>query len=540
MNTGPREAAAVGAGGVRELLLATILDWPSPRGEQVSYRSKGSCLVFGPGERIRAALSRWPAGIRWIAFSDDTEIRPEAPADRERCHVGEIVSLHGHLGTFRARVATGETTRDIAPLSPNGNGLFDLVLDLRDNPLLHQEVPPPGYWHCADDGAPLERTLARLARRVGLLAKPRYYDYDSQRCSHDRQGVKGCQRCLSACPAEAITSGEGAIAIDPHLCQGCGGCTQVCPNGAISFAWPDRTVMLQRIDQLIQGYVRLGERAPSILFYRDRIREPARLLELCASLPDEVLPIPVHAVGSIGVEVWLATLALGASAVFIEDAPHASALARAQLNDALDMARSVLTAIDIEPTRIRHAALSEIEGHALHDATPVRADAPSTWPADKRGVLLQAIRALSKPTDEAIVLHGLARQGLGDLAAREDRCTLCGACARLCPVSALHIQATHRLYFDATRCTQCGLCIDACPEDALTAHDRFPLDDACRPIHESDQLAHCARCGEAFSTQRLVDKSIALLETLPSFEAGRADLLRMCPACRQLEAFGQG
>ncbi len=192
----------------------------------------------------------------------------------------------------------------------------------------------------------------------------------------------------------------------------------------------------------------------------------------------------------------------------------------------------------IEPTRIRHAALSEIGDHALHDATPVRANAPSTWPADKRGVLLQAIRALSKPTDEAIVLQGLARQGLGDLAAREDRCTLCGACARLCPVSALHIQATHRLYFGATRCTQCGLCIDACPEDALSTHDRFPLDDACRPIHERDQLAHCARCGEAFSTQRLVDKSIALLETLPSFEAGRADLLRMCPACRQLESVG--
>ena len=135
-------------------------------------------------------------------------------------------------------------------------------------------------------------------------------------------------------------------------------------------------------------------------------------------------------------------------------------------------------------------------------------------------------------------MQGLARQGLGDLAAREDRCTLCGACARLCPVSALHIQATHRLYFGATRCTQCGLCIDTCPEDALSTHDRFPLDDACRPIHERDQLAHCARCGEAFSTQRLVDKSIALLETLPSFEAGRADLLRMCPACRQLESVG--
>ncbi len=539
MNTGPREATRNGEGGVRELLLATILDWPSPRGEQVSYRSRGVCLVFGPSARVGAALSRWPAGLRPLAFGDDGEIPTATPAEHEHCHVGVIQSLRGHLGTFRAEVVIGQEARDVGPLSPNSNGLFDLVLDLRDQPLLDREVPPPGYWHCPASDQRLDQILNRLSRRVGLLAKPRYYDYDRQLCAYDRQGVAGCRHCLSVCPAEAIRGGEGAIAVDSHLCQGCGSCTQACPNGAIRFAWPDRSVMLQRIDQLIRGYVRLGQRPPAILFYRDSVRHPKRLLPLCAALPDEILPIPLHEVGSVGIEVWLAALALGASDLFIENAPSAPATAHAQLNQTLDMATGILDALGIESSRITLLSLDGDTAPSLHD-TALPAHRPATWQDDKRGVLLQAMRALSPSAEEkAIVVRGFSSRGLGDLRLRDERCTLCGACARLCPVSALRIQEARSLLFEASRCTQCGLCVQACPENALELDDQFRLEQHARVVHQDTQLAHCTRCGEPFSSQRLVDKSIAVLETLPSFEARQSDLLRMCPTCRQSAAFEQ-
>ena len=49
---------------------------------------------------------------------------------------------------------------------------------------------------------------------------------------HDRRRCVRCGECVSACPAEALSSAEGAIRADRRRCVGCGGCVSVCPTGA--------------------------------------------------------------------------------------------------------------------------------------------------------------------------------------------------------------------------------------------------------------------------------------------------------------------
>ncbi len=44
---------------------------------------------------------------------------------------------------------------------------------------------------------------------------------------------KGCARCVSRCPAEAIVMQDGKASIDATLCLGCRRCESACPVQAI-------------------------------------------------------------------------------------------------------------------------------------------------------------------------------------------------------------------------------------------------------------------------------------------------------------------
>ncbi|MEM2839528.1 MAG: 4Fe-4S binding protein [Thermoplasmata archaeon] len=50
----------------------------------------------------------------------------------------------------------------------------------------------------------------------------------------------------------------------------------------------------------------------------------------------------------------------------------------------------------------------------------------------------------------------------------EEKCTHCGVCISICPVSALKAdKKTSKIIFDEDKCVVCGLCIDACPTTAM-------------------------------------------------------------------------
>jgi len=46
------------------------------------------------------------------------------------------------------------------------------------------------------------------------------------------------------------------------------------------------------------------------------------------------------------------------------------------------------------------------------------------------------------------------------------RCTSCGACAAVCPMGAIAVDAAASV--ETSNCTGCGLCVDECPQEAIT------------------------------------------------------------------------
>jgi ech hydrogenase subunit F len=50
-----------------------------------------------------------------------------------------------------------------------------------------------------------------------------------------------------------------------------------------------------------------------------------------------------------------------------------------------------------------------------------------------------------------------------------EKCTLCGACARICPANAIVVNRDAKtIDYNPFRCIYCSSCVEACPFDAIT------------------------------------------------------------------------
>ena len=48
----------------------------------------------------------------------------------------------------------------------------------------------------------------------------------------------------------------------------------------------------------------------------------------------------------------------------------------------------------------------------------------------------------------------------------KKKCTACGACVEICPVTALKMD--EKATVDADICIDCGTCVDGCPSEAIS------------------------------------------------------------------------
>jgi len=88
---------------------------------------------------------------------------------------------------------------------------------------------------------------------------------------------------------------------------------------------------------------------------------------------------------------------------------------------------------------------------------------------------LQGLKAQARATEQELraTNEKIARMQAGGrrrspLVATVDtaRCTGCGACAAVCPMGAIAVDATASI--ETPRCTGCGLCVEECPQEAIT------------------------------------------------------------------------
>lgn len=505
---------------------------------RVAYRSGGALLIIGAAEQALDCVARLEGELVCTVLAPPQAGTPEAP---EGVSVlwGVPESVSGHLGCFQITVMTERGPVDLArALRPQG-GAFDLVLDLCTPPHITHEVRPPGYYAPQGDGRALEAALAELPEMVGEFEKPRYFVYEPSICAHGASGLTGCNNCLDACPTGAIAPAGDKIQVDPYLCQGAGSCAAACPTGAIGYAYPRAGDLLESLRRLLRAYRQYEGEIPVLLFH-DAEAGAQAVAGSAAQMPERVLPIRIEEAGSVGMDVWLAALAYGASTVVVLVADTTPAAVHRTLEAQSDYTRAILEGLGHGAERVVLQRADEALAEALR-MLPLLPELPAaTFAAagNKRDTLRLAIDHLHDHAPQPLAQIPLAEGApFGEIRVDRDACTLCMSCVTVCPASALvDGKDTPRLSFIEWNCVQCGLCESACPERAIALEARLVLDRAARMrarILNEEQPFCCIKCGKPFITQSLMSRMQDRLKGHWMYQNDQARRrMQMCGDCR--------
>ncbi|MCE3261298.1 MAG: 4Fe-4S ferredoxin [Pseudoduganella sp.] len=567
---------------------------------EVEYQSEGRVLLVGPARRVLAWARKLErqlqvsvlltdgedaalAGHAWPTFSGsaprvqgwlgafDVSWRQANPIDLElctRCNACVKACPEGAIslayqvdlercGAHRACVAAcgAVAAIDFERLDTERSAQFDLVFDLHATPLLRMHEPPQGYFAPGADEGAAALAAMQMLELVGTFSKPRFFQYKESICAHSRSRQPGCNACIDICSAEAIASAGNHITVTPQLCAGCGACTTVCPSGALTYAWPRAPDFGEKLRAMLAAFARAGGMRPAILLHSEEeggtlVQELGQLAAAGAAhgVPARVMPLGVHHVASVGMDLWLAAVAYGA----VDVAVLATGGEAPQYLDALSAQMAIAQAIidglgyrNIQLHLLQARDAAELDRALQRFAAQGGAQGQGALPAAtfhvaaaKRESLDFAITHLARHAPAAPAVIALPQGApFGTLEIDTDKCTLCMACVGACPESALTDNPSlPQLRFTEANCVQCGLCAHTCPEQALALVPRLALGPETRQarvINEA-QPYHCISCQKPFGTLQMVENMVSKLAGHGAFAANPARL-RMCPDCRVID-----
>ena len=534
-----RDRAGWGEGESTPKMAALVAEaaLPIEIGKSIDVISEGTILIIGDEAALTAAatLSETLAVTVLLPNAD------ALPFDRRfDCVVGKLQNLTGALGGFRAKFASlqqvnpgGRGTMELGPAQDGIVSDCDIVLDLSGEAAA---VPAPekreGYLRADPSHAPsVAKAVFDAAQLVGTFEKPLYVRLEASLCAHSRAEIPACSNCLNVCPTGAITPAGEHVAVDPMICAGCGSCASVCPSGAITYDAPAVDVLFRRLNTLATTYRKAGGKAARLLVHdakhgREMIALGARFGR---GLPPEVIPFEIDALSSFGHAEMLAALACGFEHVNILMAPTTERdviETQTELANAMSGATGVAI-LDVGDPDALCAALYD------QDIAPVTCD-PVLPIGTRRQVARLAAKSLNPETDVVPLPDGAP---YGAVVVNTEACTLCLACASLCPSGALGDNADlPQLRFQEDACLQCGLCSNVCPEKAIELKPQMDLSDEAftqRVLNEEEPFA-CIECGSLFGVKSTVERISEKLAGSQSMFAtpDAAKMIQMCENCR--------
>ncbi|MCF8031265.1 MAG: 4Fe-4S binding protein [Desulfohalobiaceae bacterium] len=443
------------------------------------------------------------------------------------------VRISGSFGAFWAGIPQSGGMLDAAEIAYGEPRPFDLALDLTQDGVFASARPPLGYYWPQKAEA-LEGALNELPVMKGRFQKQHFIRLAPESCAHSHAGVRGCSRCIEACPYGVLGGGEETPVVDHLLCQGCLSCVSACPIGALEPLLLRREELLSRLEEAIARGGSSGT-APALLVHHEK-SDPEPALELVRSWVSAV-SVPVEASGLLGTECLLAALAMGAAGVvLLEEGPEAEVL-----DSQVRWARTILRALGRSPERVQIAARDSSPEFPpvspAADASPARAFTAR----EKREVLSRAVQRLARGDtldQEARELPSDAC--FGAVTVMGEACTLCMACAGACPSGALIPGGEEEpgLCFKESRCVQCGLCARVCPEQALSLQPRLSPErlGADTPVWlHREEPEKCRICGKPFASAGMLQRIRSTLWE----QCGEEDpeWLTMCGDCRVVTLF---
>lgn len=516
----------------------------------VTYHSAGNLLVVGSRafiSIIHQLLDSYQNLSPYFLVCGDENNGNEISQSElpETLLMADNTEMTGHLGAFAVSVTKDDRVFDLPKTLSLSSGAFDLIFEFSSAPSIPSEIPPPGYYWLDSESLDDDQIVARLNEidtLVGNFDKPKYYRYDPDICAHSRSGIKACTRCIDACPTDAIISIGEMVEVDSYLCQGGGSCATACPTGAVTYAYPPAENLLQNVKQLVQNYHAAGGKNCVILFYDQEHGQPI-VQQNYMDLAENIFPVEIEEVGSIGIDAYLSLLAYGAAGAMIL-CVNTPPSVLTELKFQLSILNELLTGLGYAAD-----AVTLVNPDSLHDNPPILEHKPDWTPAKfqpsgiKRTDIRIALDHLyEQATIQPVTLPLSANAPFGEIQVNLDTCTLCMGCVSVCPASALEAGGeVPKLSFIEHNCVQCGMCEQACPENSITLQSRYVFDtDQRMRAHTLNEDApfHCRVCGKPFATNLILNRMKEKLKGHHMFQTADAVMrLEMCEDCRVKDMF---
>ena len=521
-----------------------------PTATAVTFRSRGHLVIIGEQNRAHEMAAQL-AGRLPCTLIVPSPAETGDPGTDEKLRTTEVVrvlrgtsvEVTGYLGMFEVTFcdAGGGVHSEQRRLEP-----CDLVLDLSTPLLLRHELLPPGYFAPGEDPQALQRALEELPDLVGEFEKHRFVNYDPRRCAYGNARVRGCRKCIEVCPAGAISPGQSSMEINHHLCHGCFICATACPTAAISESFGATRDRVQEVVVALRNH-RTNQAAGPCVLIHGLDMDGAELAWLTAA-PVPVICLRLEQIGSVGMDLWLALLAGGASQVILWSRTAIPSSVLRELELQRSCAAAILGGMAYEPERLQ-VVVGDNPGEQVKEILKRRQPEPGIMPAfftnlpDKRGVIRQAVQHLYQQVGSPQSLVTLPEGApFGGLDIDPRRCTLCLACVNVCPVSAISAGATgNQLRFFEEECVQCGLCRQSCPEEAISLVPRLRYQVSSQGcVLQEEEPFNCICCGTPFSTRKMVDRLTEKLTGHWMFADDTAKRrLQMCRDCRVQDIFSR-
>ncbi|WP_295748083.1 4Fe-4S binding protein [Undibacterium sp.] len=579
------------------LLAAAALPDPEPV-PTVSYRSGGNLLIIGGAQSALAWAKRLATQLDVSVLITEGVSGTERLTERDfPVFSGAKIAISGYLGAFKVEwqqanpIDLESCTRcnacvEVCPenaidfsyqidlnkcsnhldcvkaCSAIGaidfnrkeiarNSAFDLILDLSVKPLLSMSQPPQGYFAPGKDLESQFDAVLRLTQMVGEFEKPKFFTYKEKLCAHSRSAKSGCNACIDVCSTAAISSKGDKVLVDPSLCAGCGACTTVCPTGAMSYAYLRPADQGLRLKTLLSTYAKAGGKAPALLFHSKQggaellLQTGQNAAKKGRGLPAHVIPVDLHHTASLGIDLWMAAIAFGASNIAVLMTDEEAQEYRLAVQNQMEVAQTILTGLGYAGQHfhlIQAETVTQLDLalFGMQQAQTPAVAALFNVAAEKRGTLDFALEHLYKHAPvkaEEIALPRGRGAMYGEVRINKDACTLCMSCVGACPSSALMDNANApQLRFIERNCVQCGLCEQTCPENAIQLLPRLLLADVAseaRVLNEAKAF-HCIKCQTPFATAKMMETMLLKLAGHGAF-SGNLDRLKMCSDCRVID-----